>query len=72
MGTSSNPKCSHCGHELDDEQTWHGEYTVGKVSTGDCDESELKCPNLDCGKMFHVRCWHEVKFIQIDEDGDEI
>ena len=69
---SDNPVCSHCGYEFDDEETWHGKYTVGEVSTGDCDDSELKCPNIDCGKTFFVRCVHRIEFEQIDEDGEEI
>lgn len=70
--TTTNPKCSHCGYDLDDEETWHGEYSVGKVGKGDCDDSELKCPSLDCGKTFYVRCTHAIEFVQTDEDGDEI
>ena len=66
------PTCSHCGYIFDEEETWHGEYTVGKVHTGDCDDSELKCPNSDCGKVCHVRCIHEIRFLMIDEDGEEI
>jgi|GEM_PF-3315306 len=69
---SNNPKCSHCGYELDDEETWYGEYKVGRVSTGDCDQSELKCPNLDCGKIFYTQCVHKIEFVQVDEDGEDI
>lgn len=65
--TSHNPICSHCGTELDEEDTWHGE-----VSTGDCDQSEIKCKNLDCLKVFYTTCVHEVKFMRCDEDGEEI
>lgn len=65
---TTNPTCSHCGYEFDDEETWH----KGKVSNGDCDESELKCPNNDCGKTFYVRCVHRIEFEQIDEDGDSV
>lgn len=69
---SRNPKCSHCGYELDDEETWHTPHWIGTVHNGDCDDSELVCPSLDCKKIFHVRCLHEIKFIQVDEDGDDI
>lgn len=69
---TKNPTCIHCGYEFDEEETWHGEYQVGKVYTGDCDDSELKCPNLDCGKTFYVRCIHLISFEQIDAEGEEI
>jgi predicted RNA-binding Zn-ribbon protein involved in translation (DUF1610 family) len=69
---TTNPKCSYCGYEFDDDETWHGQYTVGYVHTGDGDDSELKCPNLDCGKTFFVRCIHLIRFDQTDKDGDEI
>jgi len=67
-----NPKCNHCDYEFDDEETWHGEYTVGRVYTGDGDDSTLTCPNLDCGKKFHVRCIHKLVFIPVNKDGEEI
>ena len=70
--STTNPVCSHCETELDDEDTWHGQYSVGKVHSGDCEDSELKCPNMDCGKTFHVRCTHRIEFMKIDADGDEI
>ena len=66
------PKCSHCGYEFDEEETWHGEYTVGKVYTGDGDDSQLKCPNRLCRKTFYVRCLHSLNFTQTDEGGNEI
>lgn len=72
MKKSKMPVCSHCGYEFDDQELWEGEYTVGKVHTGDCDESTLTCPNTDCGKQFFTCCVHEYRFIQIDEDGQEI
>lgn len=72
MKRTATPKCSHCGYEFDDEETWHGEYTVGEVNTENGDDSELKCPNLDCGKTFFIRCLHRIEFLQIDADGDEI
>jgi len=68
----SNPTCSHCGYELDDEETWYGKYTVGEVSSGDCDDSKLVCPNSDCGKTFYVRCVHRIEFVMIDEEGEEL
>jgi hypothetical protein len=71
MGTLY-PVCGHCGYVFDEDDTWHGEYTVGKVYTGDGDESELKCPNLDCSRTFFVRCVHQIEFDQIDSDGLDI
>jgi hypothetical protein len=69
---TKSPTCSHCGYEFDDEETWHGEYTVGKVNTDDGDYSVLKCPNCDCGETFFVQCLHRIEFAQIDADGEEI
>ena len=63
-----NPKCSHCGYELDEEETWYGM----DVESGDGDMSELTCPNLDCEKKFFVMCEHDIKWECCDEDGDEI
>lgn len=65
---SKNPVCPHCNTELDEEETWHGEYTVGVVEKGDCDESEITCPNLDCKKTYKTRCVHYVRFEQVDDD----
>ena len=65
-----SPTCNHCDYEFDEEETWHGEYTVGKVHTGDCDDSKLKCPS--CEKTFYVHCIHKVEFQTTDEDGEEI
>jgi rubredoxin len=64
----NNPKCSHCGYELDEEETWHSM----EVESGDGDISELTCPNLDCGKVFHVMCRHDINWKSCDEDGDDI
>ena len=64
----SNPKCSHCGYELDEEETWHGQ----EVESGDGDLSELICVNLDCQKTFHVMCRHDIKWDCCDEYGDDI
>lgn len=72
MSDDKSPVCSHCGYELDEDELWHGEYTVGHVNTGDQEDSELKCPNLDCGKVFHVLCVHEIRFIKTDEDGVQL
>ena len=72
MKSNRSPVCNHCGYEFDAEEVWHGKYTVGLVHVGDCDDSTLKCPNLDCGKTFFVRCVHEISFITTDEDGEEI
>jgi hypothetical protein len=69
---TKSPTCSHCSYEFDDDETWHGEYTVGKVNTDDGDYSVLKCPNCDCGETFFVQCLHRIEFVQIDADGEEI
>ncbi len=69
---TNSPTCSHCGYEFDDEETWHGGNNVGKVHTGDGDLSKLTCPNDDCQKIFHVNCFHLVKFEQVDEHGDTL
>ena len=69
---TNNPTCSHCGYEFNDEETWYYDDKIGDVNTGDCEHSELTCPNNDCGKKFYVNCIHLIKFIQTDEDGDEI
>ncbi len=67
-----NPVCSNCGYELDDNETWHGEHTIGRVYNGDGDDSVVTCPNGDCRKPFHIRCIHSIRWIQIDCNGDEI
>jgi len=70
---NKNPTCSHCGYVFDDDETWHSSMSeTGTVHTGDCDTSELVCPNLDCKKTFYVACSHDVFFTQIDKDGDDI
>jgi len=53
---------------LDDDETWHSM----DVENGDGDVSELVCPDLDCGKTFHVICYHDINWKCCDEDGDEI
>ena len=67
-----HPKCTHCGYEFDEEEMWHGDYTVGTVHKGDCDVSKLTCPSMDCGKIFHVRCEHHYTFVNVDEDEDDL
>jgi len=69
---TTNPKCSHCGYELDDEETWHGTFSVGKVFAGDEDYSALTCPNRDCGETFYVRCVHDIRFVPVNVDGDDL
>lgn len=63
-----NPTCPHCGYELDEDDTWHGRFTVGKVNTGDCEESEITCPNLDCGKPYKTMCVHYIRFEQVEDE----
>jgi hypothetical protein len=60
------PTCPHCDYEFDDEETWYA-GTGRTVNTGDCDESELVCPNLDCKKEFKVVCVHQITFEHIEE-----
>lgn len=63
MNRTFTPKCPYCEYEFDEEEMWYSDYNkTGEVYTGDGDDSELKCPNLDCGKEFKVVCIHEVKF----------
>ncbi len=65
----NNPMCPHCEYEFDSDETWHNNYSdTGKVYTGDGDESELKCPNLDCGKAFITICENVVMFGVVEED----
>jgi len=71
MKNKHNPKCPHCEYVFDDEETWYGEYTVGKIYTGDGDESTITCPNLDCKKSFTVTCTHELVFESEDAPEDE-
>lgn len=71
MNSFHRPTCPHCGYEFDDEEIWY-EGTGIYVNMGDCEDTELICPNDDCKKKFNVRCIHEITFIQIDENGDEI
>ncbi|MCK5603603.1 hypothetical protein KAR91_17085 [Candidatus Pacearchaeota archaeon] len=59
---SSNPQCPHCDYELDDEETWYG----GDILAGDGDESEVECPNKDCGKKYEVRCSALISFEVIE------
>ncbi len=68
MKNRNYPKCPYCDFEYDDELMWEGKE---KVYVGECDESELTCPDDDCGKTFKVRCDHEYIFTTVDEDGDE-
>jgi len=28
---NGTPKCTHCGYQFDADDTWHGDYTVGRV-----------------------------------------
>ena len=53
---SSTPKCPSCGYEFDTEETWYSDYSDNPVNTGDCEESDLVCLNLDCRKNFKVVC----------------
>lgn len=69
---TNTPKCCYCGYELDDDELWYPTDEIGDIGKGDGDESKIVCPNLDCGMTFGVRCVHEIKFLQIDADGDEI
>lgn len=62
---TETPKCPHCGYEFDDDDVWYGDQDV---ETGDCDTSELKCLNLDCGKGFRVVCVHLIRFEAADDD----
>ena len=60
---SATPKCPHCGYEFDGEETWHSAYSkYGRVYVGDCDQSDLTCPNDDCKKPFKVECVHKITF----------
>ena len=62
------PVCPHCGYDFDSDETWHSRYSdESKVSTGDGDESEVKCHNDDCGKKFKVICEYVAMF-SVDED----
>ncbi len=63
---TKSPKCPHCGYEFDEEEVWHSDHN-NYVHTGDGDDSELKCPNTDCGKKFEVACIHEIKFEALEE-----
>ena len=64
----NNPKCSHCGYELDEEETWHTQ----DIENGDGDMSEIMCPNSDCQKTFYVMCKHDINWDCCDEDGNDI
>ena len=65
----NNPTCPHCGYEFDEDETWHSQFSeTGEVSSEDGDESELKCPNLDCQKDFKVICVHHITWEAADED----
>ena len=69
----SQPTCPHCQYEFDDDETWHSHcLDSGEVYDGDGDISELKCPNLDCGKSFHVQCVHDISWTACEEYGDEL
>jgi len=64
-----SPKCDGCGYEFDPEETWYSDYSeLGVVHNGDCEDSKLICPNLDCNAVFHVRCVHIIAFENIDSD----
>lgn len=67
---TKNPRCSHCGYELDDDELWHENHKIGRVDKRDGEVSELKCPS--CGKTFYVCCIHRITFDQTDEEGNEI
>lgn len=58
----SYPTCPHCGYEFDEDETWFSGHSENEVHTGDCDESELTCPNMDCGEKFITTCVHVVTF----------
>ena len=60
---TTNPTCPHCGYGFDEEETWNqGNGKTGTVYTGDCDPSELHCPNGDCKKAFYTLYHHIIKF----------
>ncbi len=71
MENLHRPQCPYCETEFDDEQIWYSDSN-GQVLTDDGDESKLICPNDDCGKVFHVCCIHQFKFVNVDEDGSEL
>lgn len=72
MINKHNPKCPYCEYEFDSEDTWYSdEHTIGKVYVGDGDESELICPNSDCGKKFNVVCDHILVFESSIEEPEE-
>ena len=62
----NRPICPHCGMDIDEDSK------VGKVSTIHGESSEVICPNDDCREKYFILCTHEINFIQIDEDGEEI
>ena len=62
------PKCPNCGYEFDSDETWHSNYSdESKVNTGNGNDSEIKCHNDDCGKVFRVICEY-VPVFNVDED----
>ncbi len=66
--SNNSPTCPHCNYEFDEEETWYSDYkNSGKVYTGDGDESDLVCQNVDCGKEFKVSCYYEIKFQACDD-----
>lgn len=67
---NGTPKCNHCNYQFDDEDTWHGSYTVGEVHFDEDTQSDLKCPN--CGETFHVVCEHHYHFKNTHADGEEL
>ncbi len=69
----SNPTCPHCGYEFDDDETWYTSSQVDfVVHSGDGDLSEVKCHNLDCQKVFNLMCVHDIRWKNVDEDGEEL
>ena len=69
----NNPTCPHCGYEFDDDETWHTSHqSEYEVYNGDGDQSTVKCHNLDCQKVFHLMCVHDIRWKPVDEDGNDL
>lgn len=64
----SNPTCSHCDYELNEEETWHEQ----EIHSDDGELSEITCPNFTCQKTFYVMCKHDIRWESCDEYGDDI